>query len=85
MKTNPNEPAVGYGYCSADGNNVADCPGLSKREHFAAMAMQGILASQTKMRSIGATNTLTSNEFNIAIESIALADALIIELNKEKS
>lgn len=48
------------------------CKGLTKREYFAAMAMQGFLA-----------NTNTNVSFCIiAKDSVAAADALIEELNK---
>lgn len=46
--------------------------GLTKREYFAAMAMQGILAGR---------NTYLLPEY-VAAESIAQADALIEKLNK---
>ena len=49
--------------------------GLTKREYFAAMAMQGISANAS----------LTSTSFEkIAEWSVKQADALIEELNKEK-
>lgn len=49
--------------------------GLTKREYFAAMAMQGILANE---------NTgLSSNEV-IAKESVKLANLLLTELDKTK-
>jgi len=47
--------------------------GLTKREYFAAMAMQGMLAS--------ANNTLFDYE-TIATHSVKHADALINALNK---
>lgn len=47
------------------------CAGLTKREYFAAMAMQGILARSSD-----------TNE-NIATVSVNAADALITALNKQ--
>ena len=55
--------------------------GLTKREYFAAMAMQGLLASMTEMASIGAWQEETADK---AAYSVVLADALIAELSKEK-
>jgi hypothetical protein len=44
--------------------------GLSKREYFAAVAMQGLLASSEYFTS------------DCVVRSVKLADQLIIELNK---
>lgn len=52
---------------------VVSC-GLTKREYFAAMAMQGILSNPFKM---------TSDK--IVSDSVECADALIEELNKDKN
>lgn len=58
--------------------------GLTKRELFAAMAMQGILSgieffSNSKIKTDGAPANLLLTE--LAVDT---ADALIVELNKEK-
>jgi hypothetical protein len=67
MKTNPNDPAsAGNEYDHGSYN-----PGLSKREYFAAMAMQGLLAGRSKDLSAQ----------TLAKQSIMAADALIDELN----
>lgn len=50
--------------------------GLSKREYFAAMAMQGMIAGSQGL-------DISPQEF--AQSSVELADALIVELNKDKS
>jgi hypothetical protein len=47
--------------------------GLTKREFFAALAMQGMIAGSQGLR-------ITVSEF--AKQSVLLADALIAELNK---
>ena len=51
--------------------------GLTKREYFTAMAMQGILANPE----------ITKNykDLNIEEAAIKFADALLTELNKEDS
>jgi hypothetical protein len=51
------------------------CSGLSKREYFAAMAMQGLLASKKALES----------PESIAIDAVHAADALILNLNKSES
>jgi len=59
-------------------------PGLTLREYFAAMAMQGELASQ--MMSEYATHTYSEKSASdLARVSVVFADALIAELKKEKS
>jgi len=49
------------------------CKGLTKREYFAAMAMQGYI-------SCGKANVISCK--SLAIYSVQAADALIEELNK---
>jgi len=53
--------------------------GLTKREYFAAMAMQGLLNSET-FNANGYTNGTPSGIAEIAVHQ---ADALIEALNKE--
>jgi len=66
MKTNGNEPATGY---ASDNRHEK---GLTKREQFAMVAMQGYIAAD-------------HNRFhkNIAKEAVAMADALINSLNEQ--
>lgn len=66
IKTNPDEPIQPIEY---NGNYLSN--GLTKREYFAAMALQGILAN----------NSTTTTEY-YAIDAVRIADALIDELNK---
>jgi hypothetical protein len=66
QKTNPDEPIQTIEY-----NNNYISNGLTKREYFAAMALQGLLA----------TNSTTTIEY-YAIDAVRIADALIDELNK---
>ena len=54
--------------------------GLTKREYFAAMALQGLLAAETENYNFGATETGTRTA---ASEAVAHADALIAALNGE--
>jgi len=56
--------------------------GLTKREYFAAMAMQGLLALPTPMTKVEGVSDLTSAE-RWAKLSLLMADALIAELGKK--
>ena len=67
-KTKPNEPINIVEY-----NNNYISTGLTKREYFAAMAMQGLLSHYGTSYSV--QNTM---------EAVYMADALIDELNKTK-
>ena len=66
METKPNESINTIEY-----NNNYISTGLTKREYFAAMAMQGLL-----------TKFGNDYELQIAKDAIYWADALIEELNK---
>ena len=68
METKPNESINIIEY-----NNNYTSTGLTKREYFAAMAMQGLL-----------TKFGNDYELQIAKDAIYWADALIEELNKTK-
>jgi hypothetical protein len=63
MKTFFSEPAFPFG----------DHPGLSKREYFAAMMLQGLLKDGPSLDEGGLTE-----------DAVWFADALIAELAKEK-
>ena len=71
MKTEPNEASSGYGF--ANQYTVRSEKGLTKREHFAAIAMQGILSSKIQIDSVFVGNY-----------AVEYADALIEALNKNK-
>lgn len=51
--------------------------GITKREHFAGMALQGLVSSYKMNTALGVENLRI-----IAEMSVALADALIEQLNK---
>jgi hypothetical protein len=67
-ETKPNEPINIVEY-----NNNYISTGLTKREYFASMAMQGMLAKYG-----------SDYQVNNAKEAVYWADALIEELNKNK-
>lgn len=60
---------------------VYSCDGLTKRELFAAMAMQGLLANPNDIPSI-VTENGGPLQSQLARVSLALANALIKELEK---
>ena len=80
MKVNPNDYAISHLTPAwSDGGNIyleQFHHGLTKRELFSALAMQGILASDESQRKL-----LTKD---VAHWSVECADALIAVLNKEK-
>lgn len=78
MKTQPNESAYPHFNVDEDGTQFVDSnmTGLTKREVFAAMMLQGALSN----------NHLTSDRksnANIIDLSVQMADALINALNKD--
>ncbi len=86
--TKPNEPAFP---CQSELHGVQH-HGVSKREYFAAMALQGLL-NQHQQSDVSLLNEPVYNagyintEPTFAIEALArdavsIADALIVELNK---
>ena len=60
---------------------VHDDYGLTKREHFAAMAMQGLMANPAYPEMVASGVKLDAT---FTAEAVAFADALIAELNKER-
>lgn len=76
MKTNPNDPATASKVYEESGNDIlGEVPvfksGLTKREHFAALALQGIIAAQTP-----------GIKMQIATDAVIYADELIMALNR---
>jgi len=72
MKTEPNQSAFGYGFTTANGESHVNESGLSKREYFAAKAMEAFCNAEPN----------ASSE-SMARWSVEAADSLIKELNKE--
>lgn len=76
MKTNPNDAAFARPH-SEDEFNEEIChsqKGLTKREYFAALAMQGMLAYGNEKESY--------DPMRVPDKAVEIADALIQELNK---
>ena len=83
MMSNGNMPAMPQsGICDSEGNsydsNDLGGGGLTKREQFAAMAMQGILSNNNLIGEVG------SIEIEVADQSLKYADALLSQLEKAK-
>jgi hypothetical protein len=74
MKMDPNAPINPYKHLNCNGQIDNQYKGLTKREYFATMAMQGLLAKY---------NLKTPEDQEIIAKiSIQLADTFISELNK---
>lgn len=82
MKINANDPInrIDYNYHDEYGrlHREKDNIGLTKREYFAAMAMQGLLAGNYKEI---ASNVGIPAKTKVLQYAIQYADALITELN----
>ena len=64
-----------------DANGVEQYTGLTKREHFAAMAMQGLLGNQHIIKMDIREHSCIRDA--IASEATLSADALILALEKQ--
>lgn len=88
--TNANDPAFST-TCESMFSHLPEdkrgnmCCGLTKRELFAAIAMQGLLANEKIMEgmALAGGKELEIVSKGIALMAISKADALIAELNKE--
>lgn len=81
MRTYPYDAAFARptdDYCSTNVDKIAQT-GLTKREYFAAMAMQGLLAHKGSV-----FHKEQGNGELVALGAVGYADALIAELNKEQ-
>lgn len=68
----PNDPVFAVGCGKHDISECGCYAGITTREYFAGMAMQGILSC----------GSIASDEL-IATTSVGVADALIAELNRQ--
>ncbi len=84
MTTEPNSPAFAKAaFYHPDGGIDHPQEGLTKREYFAAIAMQGLLTRVPKRENYQVDLGILESQ-RIAAESVIMADKLIEELNKEK-
>lgn len=77
---NGKQPAFGYGFTTADGQSHVNESGLTKREYFAGLAMQGLLSNPEWMREYKGEKYLIEKDIAIK-ESIKYADELLKQLN----
>jgi hypothetical protein len=70
------------GYQLPNGDLIYGAPGLTKRELFAAMAMQGLLSTLGTLKNVHVKEDGPLNEAVMAAQSVELADALLKELAK---
>ena len=75
MKTNGNEPATGY---ASDNRHEK---GLTKREQFAMVAMQGLLSIEKGAMNIDSFRVFSPE--SISKLAVLHADALISALNEQ--
>jgi|GEM_PF-2747652 len=78
MKTEPTDKAIAI----TGSQNIKGEAGLTKREYFAAMAMQGIIASNTVDTTIN--GYIQGGCVDVATAALYCADALINALNENK-
>jgi hypothetical protein len=77
MNTQPNDPATGFAIPGDESRGWApeSVTGLTKREYFAAMAMQGLIDNDVN----------PAYYINRAEEAVQMADALITALNENQN
>lgn len=81
MKTNGNDSVNPIKHFHSEGKDVSKVHnGLTKREYFAAMAMQGLIA-----HNCAHFKDEDLHETGIAKRSVKLADALIKTLNEQEN
>lgn len=83
MKTNGDEPINcndGNGFWNDEFNHTHAGVGLTKREYFAAFAMQGVEASNIVNSD---PEVMVMKVPDVALRAVQLADALIDCLNKK--
>ena len=76
MKTIPTDLAHPV---TMDNSHTDIIGGLTKREYFAGLAMQGLISAQAPFSDIG-SDTMLGGKF-VAEQSLIYADALIAQLN----
>lgn len=69
---------VSYDYCGVCGSEIEVRHGITKREYFAAMAMQGFI-------SCGKNPTIDGKNVSMVDLSFAYADAMLAESEKSDS
>jgi len=89
MAEKERDKAFAFPFMLSDGEHFMACTGLTKRELFAAMAMQGLLMAPLSdwagdsSSEIAKYKGIPASQF-FAIQSVGYADALLAELAKEQ-
>lgn len=82
--TNSNQPAFPLGIPATAGNDSYTTDGLTKREYFAAKAMQGLMGAgyiKLHIDELGKDSGYTNLKM-VADMSVQIADALLKQLDK---
>ena len=79
---NSKQTAFGYGFTTADGSSHVEEKGLTKREYFAGLAMQGLL-TRVPNRPNRETDLGILECRRIAEEAVIMADKLLAKLSNE--
>jgi hypothetical protein len=79
---NSKPTAFGYGFTTADGSSHVEEKGLTKREYFASMAMQGLLSNPEWMKEYKGEKYLMQSDI-LAEVAIKTADTMLAKLSIE--
>jgi hypothetical protein len=79
---NSKKTAFGYGFTTEDGSTYVEQEGLTKREYFAGLAMQGLL-TRIPNRHNGETDLGMLESQRIAEEAVIMADKLLEQLENK--
>ena len=80
---NADMPATAQYYKSADEQLTIEATGLTKREHFAGLAMQAYISGKLAWTDGLDGGHSTPSEVEVAQEAVAYADALLKQLETE--
>jgi hypothetical protein len=78
METHANDPINSF----IDQNDDGQWHGLTKREYFAAMALQGLCANQIIKEVINKAKSQKDFDSYLTNTAVSIADSLIDSLNK---
>ena len=79
---NKKQTAFGYGFTTADGSSHVEEKGLTKREYFAGLAMQGLLSNPEWMKEYKGEKYLMQSDI-VAEVAIKTADTILAKLSIE--
>jgi hypothetical protein len=79
---NSKQTAFGYGFTTADGSSHVEEKGLTKREYFAGLAMQGLLSNPEWMKEYKGEKYLMQSDI-LAEVAIKTSDTILAKLSNE--